>query len=181
MSVMPRDFQPAAIDGLYPSTKIATAYGWRSAASISPGDDIHTLYSGLQTVTAVTPVFYTMDELDRQPNAWPIFIPPHAIGNDERVIVMPDQMLLVGTDRMLPGPDTCADHLFRACDLKNYNAISRIVPTSDVTGVALHFESDQIIHCGFGGKAFCAAAPFRSLDAMPRGYQSTSSSIRVAA
>lgn len=133
-------------EGLLAGTRIATTLGWRPVDCIAVGDTVLTFDHGVQTVVAVTRAVMP-DQLPAF--ARPILVPVGALGNETRLILLPDQSVMVESD--------AAEALFgdpfailKARDLVGLRGIERVDagPLPDV--VTLHFAQHEVLHADGG-------------------------------
>lgn len=106
--------------GLYASTPVQTAFGWRFAGSLGPGDLVMTQEAGLVPIQHIATEF--------RPALWSVLIPQGALGNTAPVLVPPGQPVLVRSRHAMPfsGDDLA---LLPATALEGWRGIAPFVPT----------------------------------------------------
>lgn len=124
--------------------RIATPNGWRVAEAITVGDHVMTFDNGAQMVEAVARGTHFTAVGDLPATEAPIHVPIGAIGNDEPIVVLPEQMVMLESD--------AAEALFGdpfalvpAKTLEGFRGIDRIVGVRPIEVISLHFENDEIV------------------------------------
>lgn len=151
--------------GLHASTPVQTAFGWRFAGSLGPGDLVMTLESGLAPIQHIATEF--------RPALWSVLVPQGALGNTAPVMLPPGQPVLVRSRYAMPfsGDDLA---LLPATALEGWRGIAPFVPAR--TEPILQFRLDrpgQIsagpgLHLGCEGSDSAAFDVKRLLDAPAR-------------
>ena len=80
--------------GLYASTPVATAFGWRPVADLAPGDLVMTRDDGLRPIRSL--------RAEPRQALWSVRLPQGALGNDDTVMLPPGQPILIRTHYALP-------------------------------------------------------------------------------
>jgi len=144
------------LSGFTAGTRLATELGWRAVEAITVGDKVVTFDNGLQTVTAVTRAIHFAAADDMPGFAVPIHVPIGAIGNDEPMVLLPEQIVMVESDaaEALTG-DPFA--LLPAKVLEGFRGIDRIRGLRPVESLTLHFENDEVVFAD-GGALMLAPA-----------------------
>lgn len=140
--------------GLVAGTVVATAMGWRPVEAIVEGDMVLTFDRGLQPVRRVyRGALWTSPE--PCPRAlWPLKVPEGAVGNQQELVLVPEQSVLVESDTAdLLFDDPFA--LVSASDLEGFRGIERMVPFGAVDVVQLQFDEDEVIFAASGALIFC--------------------------
>lgn len=143
--------------GFTAGTRLATAMGWRPAEAITVGDEVLTFDHGVQMVVAVTRGTHIAAAGDLPAFAVPIHVPIGAIGNEEPMVLLPDQIVMLESDaaETLTG-DPFA--LVPASALEGFRGIDRIRGIRPVEVVSLHFEDDEVVFADGGALMFAPAA-----------------------
>ncbi len=127
--------------GLYASTLVLTAFGWRSLSDLAPGDLVVTKGHGL------TPIFSLHPEI--RPALWSVHLPPGALGNDTALTLPPGQPILIESRFALPFcGETCA--LVPAMALEGWRGIAPHVPARTERILQLHLNRPSILFAGPG-------------------------------
>jgi len=160
------------LSGFTAGTRIATERGWRPVEAITVGDKVLTFDNGAQRVVAVTrgAHFAVCDALPDF--AAPVDVPVGAIGNEEPLVLLPEQPVLVESDaaEAMTG-DPFA--LVPAKALVGYRGIERFRSLRPVEVISLHFENDELVFAEGGGlmlapSAILGIAPLDLLDTSGR-------------
>ncbi len=163
--------------GFASSTRIATERGWRRITDIKAGDRVFTFDNGLQTVMAVSrgTHFVASDSMPNFTN--PIHVPIQAIGNEEPMVLLPEQVVMIESDvaEELTG-DPFA--LIPAKLLVGFRGIERFRSLHAIEMATIHFEHDEIVYADGGALMLspAAIAGFALLDfvggnALPAPYE----------
>jgi len=138
------------LSGFTAGTRIATAQGWRTVEAITVGDELLTFDNGAQKVVAVTrgAHFACSDTLPAF--ATPIDVPRGTIGNDDPMVLLPEQPVLVESDaaEAMTG-DPFA--LVPAKALVGFRGIERFRSLRPVEVITLHLENDELVFADGGG------------------------------
>lgn len=154
-SCSPTEESPSAdsdyrLSGFTAGTRIATVRGWRPVEAITVGDEVLTFDNGAQEVVAVTrgAHFACSDTLPAF--ATPVDVPRGAIGNDDPMVLLPEQPVLVESDaaEAMTG-DPFA--LLPAKALVGYRGIERFRSLRPVEVITLHLENDELVFADGGG------------------------------
>lgn len=145
------------LSGFISGTRIATDRGWRPAEALTLGDRVLTFDNGVQVITGVTRGrhFAASDSLPAF--AAPIDVPTGAIGNDEPMVLLPEQPVLVESDaaEAMTG-DPFA--LLPAKALVGFRGIERFRSLRPVEVVTLHCDDDQLLFADSGALLLASAA-----------------------
>jgi len=165
------------ITGFTAGTRVASANGWSPIKDISVGDRVMTFDNGMQPVVAVTRGTHVAAD-DLPEFAVPIHVPIAAVGNEEPMVLLPEQIVMLESDtaEALTG-DPFA--LVPAKALEGYRGIDRIHGLRPVEVVSLHFENDEVIFADGGALLLASSAvpgivPLDALEALgglPAPYQ----------
>lgn len=140
--------------GLAAGTRVATSIGWRPVESIVPGDRVLTFDDGLQTVTRVERRILWHDPAALPVPLRPLLVPAGALGNQERMLLLPEQPVMLESDtaeEVLGDPFT----LMPAAALEGFRGLARVKPSEVVTVVSLCFERDQVVFANIGALFYC--------------------------
>jgi Hint domain len=145
------------LKGFTCGTRVATASGWRPVEAIGVGDLVMTFDNDLQAVVAVTRGTHFAAAGDLPAFAVPIHVPMGAIGNDEPMVLLPEQITMIESDaaEALTG-DPFA--LVPAKALEGFRGIDRIRGLRPVESVSLHFENDEVIFADGGALMLAPSA-----------------------
>jgi hypothetical protein len=145
----------ALIRGLYASTPVQTAFGWRPASTLAAGDLVMTRDDGLRQITSI--------ETARQQALWSVRLPVGAIGNENIIMLPPGQPILIKTIYALPfsGDDLA---LVPVTTLEGWRGIAPHVPAQ--TEAILHLRLDRagILFIGPGLMAGCEGTEDSAFD-----------------
>ena len=128
------------IRGLYASTPVQTAFGWRPASTLAPGDLVMTRDDGLRPINSVL--------TEHRQALWSVRLPEGALGNSAMVMLPPGQPILIKTRHAMP---------FSGDDLA-------LVPVTTLEGwrgiapMSRRAPSRSCI-CGWIAPASCSSAP----------------------
>jgi Hint domain len=144
------------LSGLTAGTRVATGREWRAVERLSVGDRLMTFDNGLQSIVAITKSTHFAAAGDMPAFAVPIHVPIGAIGNDEPLVLLPEQIVMIESDaaEALTG-DPFA--LVPAKALEGFRGIDRIRGLRPVETLTLHFENDEVIFAE-GGALLLATA-----------------------
>jgi hypothetical protein len=160
------------VTGFTAGTRIATEKGWRPVEAITVGDRVLTFDNGTQNVVAVTRGAHSA--VNDAPHAFasPVDVPIGAIGNEEPLVLLPEQPVLVESDtaEAMTG-DPFA--LVPAKALVGYRGVERFRSLRPVEVISLHFENDELVFAEGGGlmlapSAIPGIAPLDLLDVSGR-------------
>jgi len=163
---------PVHLHGFAAGTVVATQMGWRSVEAITVGDHVLTFDNGMQPVAAVTRGAYWAQDQDCPDHLLPIMVPQGVLGNDRRMVILPEQSVMLESD--------AAEELFGdpfalvpAETLLGFRGADRLRPWQDFDVVTLHFETDQVVHADGGALILCPAAiaGVASVDFMTADHQ----------
>lgn len=144
------------LSGLTAGTRVATAHGWRPIEAITVGDPVMTFDNGMQTVGAVTRGTHFAAS-DLPDFAVPIHVPIGAMGNEEPMVLLPEQIVMLESDtaEVVTG-DPFA--LVPAKVLEGFRGIDRIRGLRPVEVVSLHFENDEVLFADGGALLLAPSA-----------------------
>lgn len=156
--------------GLVAGTRVATAMGWRPVEAIARGDLVLTFDRGLQPVREVTRG-YLWDSEDFCPaGLWPLHVPEGALGNQQEMMVLPEQSLMLESDtgdRLFGDPFS----LVLAAHLEGVRGIERVPPeAAGVEVIQLRFDGDEIVFVNAGALVHCPGLGLIDLGAADEGY-----------
>jgi hypothetical protein len=158
------------LSGFTAGTRIATELGWRPVEAVTVGDRVMTFDNGLQTVVAVTRGTHFAAAGDMPAFAVPIHIPIGALGNEEPMVMLPEQIVMIESDA---AEDLTGDPfaLVPAKVLDGFRGIDRICGLRPIESVTLHFENDEVLYADGGALmlAPAAVAGVVSLDTLETG------------
>lgn len=154
------------LSGLTSGTRVATSMGWRPAEAITVGDEVLTFDNGAQLVTAVSRGTHFAAAGDLPAFAVPVHVPMGAIGNEEPMVLLPEQIVMLESDaaETLTG-DPFA--LVPAKTLEGFRGIDRIRGIRPVEVISLHFENDEVLFAE-GGALMLATAAVPGLISLDR-------------
>lgn len=142
-------------DGMSAGTLVATTLGWRAVEALTVGDEVLTFDNGTQRIMAVTRM--QVAACDSAPEfAAPVIVPAMALGNEEELVLLPEQTVMVESDvaEALYG-DPFA--LIRARDLVGYRGIAQDSAKAPREVITLHLASDEILYVNGGAMVFTSA------------------------
>ncbi len=141
--------------GLYASTPIQTAFGWRPLAALTPGDLVMTRDEGLKPIAAIHPEF--------RPALWSVRLPEDVFGNPQAVMLPPGQSVLIRTDYALPfsGDDLA---LVPATALEGWRGIAPHVPASTEPVLQLRLDRPGVLYAGPGLMIGCEGSDDSAFD-----------------
>ncbi|MFK7879976.1 Hint domain-containing protein [Roseobacter sp.] len=136
-------------DGVAARTRIVTEHGWRPVETIVAGDRVQTFDNGLKSVLAVKRAVLWVDHLYATSPVWPVTIPAHAFGNGRDVILMPEQRLMLESERFSdalgdPYAVAPAEALLGVC------GTYRDMPLKPIDLTTLFFADEEVV-CADGG------------------------------
>ncbi len=134
--------QPTSLAcGLYASTPVQTAFGWRPVADLGPGDLVLTPDSGLVPVAAI--------HTELRQALWSVRIPAGALGNIDQVALPPGQPVQIRTAFAMPfsGDDLA---LVPATALEGWCGIAPHVPAENQPILQLLLDRPGILFVGPG-------------------------------
>lgn len=143
--------------GLTTGSRVATPRGWRPVETITVGDEVMTFDNGLQPVVAVGRGTHFAAAGDLPAHAVPIHVPIGAIGNDEPMVLLPEQIVMLESDaaEALTG-DPFA--LVPAKMLEGFRGIDRIRGLRPVEAISLHFDNDELVFADGGALVLAPSA-----------------------
>lgn len=132
------------LSGLTSGTRIATARGWFPVELLTVGDEVMTFDNGLQPLVAITRGTHFAAAGDMPAFAVPIHVPIGALGNEEPLVLLPEQIVMIESDA---AEDLTGDPfaLVPAKVLEGFRGIERIRGLRPVDTISLHFETDEVI------------------------------------
>lgn len=145
-------------EGLYALTPVATPDGWTRAAALRAGSWVVTFDSGPRQIVSVA-----SQRLDsRAPQgAWPLLVPPSVLGNDDPMMVLPEQGVMIDSD--------VAEELFGepfvtvpASALDGWRGIKRVAPPAE-TVVQIVFDTPALIYASRDMILACPGLPMLSM------------------
>lgn len=140
------DIRSCLLRGLYAATPVQTAFGWRPASALCPGDLVMTRDDGLRPIAAVHP--------DHRQALWSVRLPAGAVGNREMVMLPPGQPILIRTAYALPfsGDDLA---LVPVTALEGWRGIAPHVPARTEPILHLRLDRAALLFVGPGLMAGC--------------------------
>lgn len=146
--------------GLLGGLNVATSLGWRAVENLRVGDRVLSFDHGLQPVLDIQRESLVMPEGRLPQSHRPILIPAGALENDAPIRVMPDQGLLVESDRV---QDILDDPfaVIPARALIGFRGIASVLPADPASVSTIAFGCDEVIYIE-GGLLACCPRP-RSL------------------
>lgn len=144
-AAQPRESGGFFSDGILRGTPVATAEGWRPVETVSPGDLLLTFDDGLRPVAEVMHTATRPDPADWPPVHWPLALPQGVLGNSTPLRLLPDQLLLLESDRaeeMFGDPFA----LLPARALEGWRGIAGERPVAGDAAVILLFAAEQVIY-----------------------------------
>lgn len=144
------------LSGFTSGTRVATAQGWRPIEAIAVGDRVMTFDNGLQTVVAATRGTHFAAG-DLPDFAVPIHVPIGAIGNEEPMVLLPEQIVMLESDTaeaVIGDPFA----LVPAKVFEGFRGIDRIRGLRPVEVVSLHFDNDEVIFADGGALMLAPSA-----------------------
>ena len=149
------DSRSALIRGLYCSTPVQTAFGWRPLADLGPGDLVMTQDAGLRPIVSIQTEF-------RQA-LWSVRLPAGAVGNPGMVMLPPGQPILIKTAYAMPfsGDDLA---LVPATALEGWRGIAPHVPARSEPILHLRLDRAAILFVGPGLLAGCPGSDDTAFD-----------------
>jgi len=149
--------------GLVAGTMVATATGWRPVEAIAKGDLVLTFDRGLQPVQSVSHGVQWDSDDPCPEQLWPLDVPAGALGNQEKMTLLPEQCVMVESDF---AESTLGDPfaLMTASDLEGFRSIQRVQPTQEIPVCQLSFERDEVVFANSGALSFCPCQRVIKLD-----------------
>ena len=148
--------ESGVMSGLVSGTMVATALGWRDVSGLQEGDMILTFDNGLQPLRRITRTRLWAGSGPCPTAFWPLSVPAGVLGNEAPMTLLPRQGVMLESDiaeqrygdpfALIPG-----------ASLEGVNGIERAFPNDDMTVVALHFDSAQVVFGAQGTLLFCPA------------------------
>ena len=148
--------QVAVAAGLETGTQVATNTGWRANEDIVQGDAVLTFDGDLQKVCRITRRILWSSPEKAPKHLWPLEVPAHALGNQHKMNLLPEQNVLVETDaaeEQYGDPFT----VLPAAALIGFHGITQVKPREEVVVYTLHFEQEQIVFSCSGALFLCPA------------------------
>jgi hypothetical protein len=132
------------LSGLTAGTRVATARGWFPVELLTVGDEVMTFDNGLQPLVAMTRGTQFAAAGDMPAFAVPIHVPIGALGNEEPLVLLPEQIVMIESDA---AEDLTGDPfaLVPAKVLEGFRGIERIRGLRPVDALTLHFAQDEVI------------------------------------
>ena len=151
----PPQGRTALARGLYASTPVQTAFGWRFAGDIAVGDLVMTRDAGLVPVKQVATEF--------RPALWSVLLPEQALGNPQAVMLPPGQPILVRSPYAMPfsGDDLA---LLPATALEGWRGITPHVPARAEPILQLRLDRPALVNAGPGLHLGCDGAETAGFD-----------------
>lgn len=155
ISLSPPQGQTGLARGFYASTPVQTAFGWRFATDLGPGDLVMTLEAGLAPVLAVATEF--------RPALWSVMLPQGALGNPQDVMLPPGQPLLIRSRHAMPfsGDDLA---LVPATALEGWRGITAHVPARTEPILQLRLDRPGLVSAGPGLHLGCEGSDSAAFD-----------------
>jgi Hint domain len=158
---------PAVMGGLVQGTRVAGKNGWQAVETIATGDVVLTADKGMQIVTAVQRRFLSMDD-SSVGRHWLLHIPAGALGNQQDMRVLPDQMLHSEAEteteaeaegETASGTEAGTGRLssFTAATLEGTSGIYRIPVTGGLEIITLSFAQPHPVYSALGVCFICPA------------------------
>jgi len=163
-------------EGIVAQTLVASELGWVRADRLQVGDRVMTFDNGLQPLRGVRHSTLWTAESCAPSAVWPLLVPMGALGNQQDLLLMPEQAVLLesdAADEMFGDPFT----LVVAGALAGWRGITRVPPAREVRVVQLDFATEEIIyaqgttliHCP-GGAAQVVPTAEAMIDLGQPGY-----------
>lgn len=141
--------------GLFASTPVQTAFGWRFAGSLGPGDLVMTLEAGLTPIQSIATEF--------RPALWSVLVPPDRLGNPAPVLLPPGQPVLVRSRHAMPfSGDELA--LLPATALEGWRGIAPCVPARAEPILQFRLDRPGLISAGPGLHLGCEGSDSAAFD-----------------
>lgn len=152
----------AATHGLVAGTRVASMMGWRGVESLAKGDMVLTFDNGMQEVMDVRRVSINLAAADEDQALWPVIVPPEALGNKDKLTLLPDQGVMLECEA---ASDIHGDPfaVVSAQALVGVRGIYRAPPMTRIELIAVSFVEDQVIYAEGGALILCPA-PTTTLD-----------------
>lgn len=148
--------------GLVSGTRVATSIGWRTVEAIAPGDMALTFDGGMQVVRRITRSVLWSSERNCPAHLWPLQVPVGALGNQDEMLLLPEQIVMVESD--------AAEELFGdpfalipAAALKGFRGITPVKPHTEIVVYTLYFDEEQIVFACSGALFHCPSNDQASL------------------
>lgn len=142
--------------GMLAGTLVATADGWRAAASLTPGILVETWDGGLCKVASVTGQ-RLMPERDMRI----ILVPGGSFGCCSDLWLAADQTVLL-VSPLIEAVLGAAGALIRAGDLAGHGTVRACAVRTPMTMISLTFERSEFAYVNTGFMVECRADPVRS-------------------
>jgi hypothetical protein len=154
-TLTPHQGRTALARGLYASTTVQTAFGWRFAGDIAVGDLVMTRDAGLVPVLQVATEF--------RPALWSVLLPEAALGNAQHVILPPGQPVLIRSRFAMPfsGDDLA---LLPATALEGWRGITPHVPARIEPILQFRLDRPGLISAGPGLHLGCDGSDNALID-----------------
>lgn len=143
--------------GITSGTRIATADGWRPVDALAIGDQVLTFDNGPQEIVAITRTTQLAHDSVAPDFASPIDVPAGVIGNDEPIVLLPEQNVMIESD-VAEAKTGDPFALVPAKALVGYRGVERFRALRPFDVFTLHFTDDEVIYVE-GGALTLAAAP----------------------
>jgi hypothetical protein len=141
--------------GLYASTPVQTAFGWRFAGDLAPGDLVMTQEAGLSPILTVA--------TEARTALWSVRLPEGALGNPQALMLPPGQPVLIRSRHAMPfsGDDLA---LVPATALEGWRGIAPHVPARAEPMLQLRLHRPGLICAGPGLFLGCEGSDPASFD-----------------
>jgi hypothetical protein len=159
-----------ATHGLVAGTRVASMMGWRGVESLAKGDMVLTFDNGMQEITDIHRVTICLDAPETDQALWPVLVPPNALGNKEKLTLLPDQGVMLECEA---ASDVHGDPfaVVAAKALVGERGIHRSPPNTRIELIAVSFAEDQVIYAEGGALILCLSST-TTLDRLLDGSQS---------
>ena len=147
-------FQQGRATGLVAGTSVATSIGWRPVDSLIAGDKVLTFDDGLQKVTRIDRALLWPEAGPCPRHLWPLEVPEGALGNRSRMMLLPEQAVMLESDLaedLFGNPFS----LMYAAALDGFRDIVRVEPRGRIEVVNLCFAEEQVIFANIGALFHC--------------------------
>jgi hypothetical protein len=159
----------AATHGLMAGTRVASMMGWRGVESLAKGDMVLTFDNGMQEVLDVRRVTINLDAAEDDQALWPVIVPPEALGNKEKLTLLPDQGVMLECEA---ASDFQGDPfaVVAAQTLVGVRGVHRASPVTRIELISISFSEDQVIYAEGGALILCPALT-TTLDRLLHGTE----------
>ena len=142
--------------GLLHSTRVATNLGWRAVEALAAGDEVLTFDRGPQRIVEIDRIINWPDHKTCPDHAAPVEVPAGVLGNQERIWMLPNQVVMVESD-IAEARTGDPFALVPVSTLEGWRGIKRVSLRAPHLVVVLHFARDEVIYVGQGTLAFMPA------------------------